>query len=439
MSVGASRDVPHSYRFVVLAVVWTSYLIVYLSRLSVGPLAPFLKKSFDLSNAQVGSLMSATAIIYAPSMIAAGFIVDRVGVRRVLIAGTLLAGVCLLVLFLAPSYPVVLVLLALSGFGCGCIYPSAVKAIMLWFPPRERGTAVGVNQSAVNVSGIAGAALLPSVAVTLGWQYGFLFVGVVALAISAVCALLYRDPGPGGAFGPVCQDAELEVAVDSGEVGDVVLSRGGWRDHLSLFRMRDIWLLCAAGFFLGVVEFSALAHMVLYLNEALAYAVVAAGGLLALCEAAGAFGKPVCGLVSDRLFAGRRKPAFLILAGVTLVTCAVFALVGRHAGWVIYPCLLVFGFAAIGWGGLYGTMAGELGGAHRAGLAAGLCSAVANFSSVVGPPVFGYLVDRTASYRPSWLLLTGTAAVSVACLALVRESASEPVSARTQTAALRAR
>lgn len=180
----------HGYRFVILGAVWTSCLIVYLSRLSVGPLAPFLKDSFHLSNAEVGSLMSATAITYAPSMIVAGLLVDRLGVKRILVGGTLVAGICVTLLFVAPSYPALLALLALSGFGCGCIYPSGIKALMLWFPPREWATAIGLNQSAINVSGIAGAALLPTVAVTLGWQYGFLFVGMVALVISAVCSLL---------------------------------------------------------------------------------------------------------------------------------------------------------------------------------------------------------------------------------------------------------
>jgi sugar phosphate permease len=127
----------HGYRFVILGVVWTSYLIVYLSRLSVGPLAPFLKDSFNLSNAEVGSLMSATAITYAPSMIVAGLLVDKIGVKRILVAGTLLAGVCVALLFVAPSYPALLALLALSGFGCGCIYPAGIKALMIWFPPRE--------------------------------------------------------------------------------------------------------------------------------------------------------------------------------------------------------------------------------------------------------------------------------------------------------------
>ena len=76
------------YRFVALAVVWSAYLVVFLSRLCVGPLAPFLKDAFDLSNAQIGGLTSATAVAYVPTLVLAGWLVDRIGVRRALIIGT---------------------------------------------------------------------------------------------------------------------------------------------------------------------------------------------------------------------------------------------------------------------------------------------------------------------------------------------------------------
>jgi len=467
----AIRPAGPSYRFVILGAVWASYLIVYLSRLSVGPLAPFLKEAFDLSSAEVGSLMSATAVTYAPAMIAAGLLVDRIGVKRVLVPGTLVAGLCVGLLFVAPSYPALLALLALSGIGCGCIYPSAVKALVTWFPPRERATAIGLNQSAINVSGIAGAALLPTVAMTLGWQYGFLFVGLLAMAITVVCFVLYREPagqplrpgvvayvgdargevrgdvgsagrsgataaGGGGGTTPadVCGCAMpargAEGAAVVGEAGTAP-GASGWAGVLALLRRRDIWLLAGGGFFLGIVEFSALAHMVLFLKESLAYTAVAAGGLLALCEAAGAFGKPGSGLVSDRLFRGRRKPALLGLAIAAFAVCALFAVSGDDLGWLLYPCLAVFGVAAIGWAGLYGTLAGEIGGARQAGLAAGLCSAMVNVGIVIGPPVFGLLVDRTGSYRLSWVLMTAAAGMAVVCWSLLRAPAAATVAAGT--------
>jgi hypothetical protein len=74
------------------------------------------------------------------------------------------------------------------------------------------------------------------------------------------------------------------------------------------------------------------------------------------------------------------------------------------AGWA-GACTLpsFFSAAAIGWGGLYATMAGELGGKKQAGLAS------------------GYLVDATGSYRASWILMAACAGAAVLTVSLVRE------------------
>ena len=65
------------YRWIILAVAWMSYLTVFFARLGVGPLAPFLKEALYLSNTQVGLLMSATSMTYAPTLMVAGWLVDR--------------------------------------------------------------------------------------------------------------------------------------------------------------------------------------------------------------------------------------------------------------------------------------------------------------------------------------------------------------------------
>lgn len=364
---------PSSYRFVALGVVWCAYLVVFLSRLCVGPLAPFLKQSFDLSNAQIGGLTSATAVTYAPTLLLAGWLVDRIGVRRALVIGSLVTGVFVGAVALAPSYGLMLLLLALSGLGCGFIYPSAVKAVMVWFPRQERATAIGVNQAAVNVSGMLGAAIMPALALSVGWQAGFLVAAAMAFAVCVLAAAVYRDPGgeitgrvaaerlTGKAVGrsvghavasttPVVYEIEQGLpSVTGDEQADRAAVRPGF---LAVVRSRDILLLGVAAMFLCMVEFAALAHLVLFLHLDWTYSVVAAAGLLALCQAAGAFGKPLSGLVSDRLLRRRRKAPLLALTGLAGLACAILALIGPGQTWQLWAALLMLGVGAVGWGGL---------------------------------------------------------------------------------------
>jgi MFS transporter, ACS family, hexuronate transporter len=411
-----------SYRFVALAVVWCGYLVVFLSRLCVGPLSPFLKTAFHLSNAQIGGLTSATAVAYAPTLLFAGYLADRVGVRRALLVGTVITAVSVGAVALSPSYGVMLLLLACSGFGCGFIYPAAVKAIMLWFPRRERATAVGFNQSAVNVSGILGAAIMPTMALSLGWRSGFVLASVLAFAVCVVAVLFYRDPGPGERA--LAEPAAM-VALEQGlprVTGDERLDREALKPgFLELAGSRDILLMGLAAMFLCMVEFSALAHLVLYLNVTWAYSAVAAGGLLAFCQGVGAVGKPLSGFVSDRLLGRRRRAPLIGLAALSAVACAVLALTSSGHVWALWAALFLLGLGAVGWGGLLGTLAGETAGAAAAGAAAGVTAAIDNIGIFIGPPLFGFIVDRTGSYAPAWWTMVAASLAAAALLGFVRE------------------
>ncbi|MBA7702499.1 hypothetical protein ES703_111268 [subsurface metagenome] len=76
---------------------------------------------------------------------------------------------------------------------------------------------------------------------------------------------------------------------------------------------------------------------------------------------------------------------------------------------------------AIGWGGIYVTIAGELGGRESAGAATGAASAIIFIGVILGPPIFGFIVDSTGSYQMAWLAMALAAAVSVLFGSLIRE------------------
>jgi sugar phosphate permease len=185
-------------------------------------------------------------------------------------------------------------------------------------------------------------------------------------------------------------------------------------------------MLSLAGFFLCVVEYATMTQLVLYLTESLYFGAIAAGGLLAMTQATGAFGKPASGFISDRLFGGHRKRVFLVMIVMTGIACFVLAISGRALGWLVYPLLAMLGLMAIGWGGLYTTMAGELGSKQLAGVASGASGAIVTMGVILGPPLFGYVVDSTGSYQAAWLVMTFFAVVSVIFASLIREY-DEPI------------
>ena len=323
---------------------------------------------------------------------------------------------------------------------------------MVWFPARERATAVGVNQAAVNVSGMIGAAIMPALALAYGWQAGFLVAAALAFAVFALALVAYRDPPPGAALPRRGRGARPAGSCACRAGCDDLRDRAGaaLRDRRRARRpggaatglsrracaRATSCLLGFAALFLCMVEFAALAHLVLFLKMDYAYSVAAAGGLLAFCQAAGAIGKPLSGFVSDRLLDRRRKPALLFLAGLAGLASAIMALSSPGQTGLLWLALALMGIGAVGWGGLFGTLAGETAGPAAAGAAAGVTAAIDNVGIFIGPPLFGWIVDRTGSYAPAWWTMVVAAACAVMLLTLVherRESAGTVAVAATGT------
>ncbi len=394
------------YRWVILGVCWLAYVVAFMQRLSIGPLAPFLKEDLGLTSAQVGLFMSAAAFGYMLTLIPAGWLVDRIGVRWLLLIGEVIGGIFISSMFAVTTFTQGLVLMALAGMGMGCLMPSTTKAVIEWFPAKERATAMGFKQTAVNAGGIITATTLPTVALALGWHYGFLGIGLIAVVIGIVSFILYKTP---------LQSANLNTS-------EPVTPSGTRPSVREIFKGRDIWLLIGAGMCLIVVEFSAIAYFVLYLEEVLLFTVVTAGFFLAILEAGGVFGKPISGLMSDRLFHGSRKRVYILMCCITLVMCIAFSFLPQGSpSWLVISLCLILGFVGIGWGGLHLTLVAEFAGRELAGTVTGMSAVLILFANMVGPPVFGYIVDTTGSYQIAWQFLAIMAVLAVVFLVFMRE------------------
>ena len=398
-----AQETTDRYRWVILGVLWITYIVVFLNRLSVGPLGPFFKDGLGLTSTQVGLIMSAASVGYTLSLIPIGWVVDKIGARWPMVVGELIAGTCMITLFFAPSYIWLLILMFVTGLGCGFLLPSTTQGVIAWFPLRERATVMGLKQTAVNIGGIITASTLPGIALALGWRYCFLFLGIVAISVGATTYILYKEPPKDSSGSMGSETAATAVPL------------------LEILKSREIWLVAFCGLCLAWVEFALIAHLVLYLTEALLFGVVAAGGVLAMTEAAGAIARPLSGFLSDRVFGGNRKQVFMLMAGATSIASFIVGVFGADLSWALYPALFILGMGAIGFGGLYLTLLSEFGGRRGAGKAVGLGGIITVGGGSLGPIFFGYIVDTFGSYELAWISLGVVASGCVLFLLFVRE------------------
>jgi len=253
---------------------------------------------------------------------------------------------------------------------------------------------------------------LPTVALLWGWRYGFLGIGLVAVVCGILSFVLYKEP-------PQSVSPGSPETVTS-ESGSPSKTKPSVRE---IFKSRDIWLVALCSMCLCIVEFAAIAYFVLYMKDSLLFTVVVAGFLLAIVDGGGAFGKPIVGLISDRLFRGGRKGVLILLCLLAFASCIIFAFIGPGIAFgLLIPVTLVFGFAGVGWAGLTLSLVGEFAGKELVGIAASISVVFGMIGNIIGPPVFGYIVDATGSYQIAWAFLAVMAILAAVFIFFVRES-----------------
>jgi MFS family permease len=133
-------------------------------------------------------------------------------------------------------------------------------------------------------------------------------------------------------------------------------------------------------------------------------------------------GRIAFGVLSDRVFGGRRRlPLAIAGCGSALCTVALaFTGPGAGAAW-LGPLALVFGFVGIGWNGVQHTLMAELAGPRTAGTAVGLGLAISSLGVTIGPLVFGWSVTAAGGFRGPWIGLALVMGAALALLELVHE------------------
>lgn len=362
-----------------------------MGRYAVGPLSPFIIEHFALGKAQFGVLSSAIGLGGTVTSYAAGVLVDRLGVRSMILLSLFAVGAPLALFFLPVGYAGAALLLLLSGAGFSSVSPLCSNGTANWFPRTVRGLTVGVTQAGIPL-GIAVAALvLPRLALAIGWGYAMGLLGLFVFGAGVLFYVLYQN-------GPL-------VSVET-RVPDEPRS-GSPRPSLSglLGRGDGLLSLYVLGLVLAMSQNAFISFLVPFLQDRWALPVVTAGTLLSLSQLAGMGARPLVGYVSDRFVGGRRKE---VLAGIALLASGSLVLLALSPtglpGGLRALLIVLAGMTALGWPGLFLALSLEKARPGTAGAASGLAIGVVMAGSLTGPALFGFLVDLT-SYATGWVVL----------------------------------
>lgn len=297
-------------RWTILALISVSHIIGAAAQYGINTLAPFYQHDLQLSRAQIGLFFTAFYSGMAGLSYAAGWLVDRLGVRGTVLSGHLALGLWTIAAAAAPSFGWAFGSFFLAGLGYAFLNPASTKGVMAWFYRDERATAMGIKQTGVPAGGVVAAVLGPSLVLLAGWR-----------------------------------------------------------------------------------------------------------GALALTQIGGMVGRIGWGVVSDRLFRGKRKIVLVVIGVFSVALTLCLGLLPPAASlFILLPLIFLAGLCMVGYQGVSYALIGEIAGKAQTGAALGIVITINSLGAIFGTPLFGYVVDATGSYSIAWQLLSGAILIGIAAL-----------------------
>ena len=391
---------PPSRRWFYLFIATLSQTAMSTIHMGIPTVVPLIQAELGLNLTEVGVLVSMINVGVVAAVLGMGKAADRYGERRIIGYGTAACGLLVLTVHFAGGFIGLLVVFLLLGVPVATSTPAGSKAVAGWFPDRERGMAMGVRQTGIPLGGTIGALTLPAMGLVFGWRWALSLVGVVTILAGLMVLVCYKEP-------------ERPPAAGGGAPA------GGLKD---IVRRSEIW---AAAFYAAVLagcQWCYISYIELYLTENVFYPLVFAAQLLAVGQACGGAGRIVFGIVSDRVFFGRRVPVLVMLGVLGVAAGVATALLSPGLPvWLVALVVSLLGLGAMSWQGLYLALVAKIAGTRVAGVAIGMTNTVAFVGVVVLPPVFGSIADYTESYETAWIAMAVAIALPLPFLWRVRE------------------
>ncbi|TWT27237.1 MFS transporter [Planomicrobium sp. CPCC 101110] len=388
-------------------------MVAFVGR-SLAPLGVLIGEDLSLTKAQIGMLPAALFLGQSLVSIPAGFLVDRVGSKKLLFLLSLGLGLSFILMTATSIYAVVLFMVVLGGVGYGTMHPTSNKGIIYWFT-EKRGTAMGIKQMGVTLGSALAALLLLPAATVWGWRPVLIGACLLLILTGLLAFRFYHDPPAKKAQGgPAGKPVRLFASI------------------LQMFKEKPLVLVSIAAMGLSGSQLILNTYIVLFAYEHLGIPLVLAGVLLVISEVSGSFGRVAWGMISDLLFSGKRIIVLVIIASLSMLASIIVSLLPAGTPfWVMVPVTILFGFCISGFNGLWMNAATELVPIEQAGIATGFTLTVGSWGVIIGPPLFGYIVDVTGAFTFGWLFLAAVLAAVIALLlfamAIVKKEERHPL------------
>ncbi len=349
-------------------------------------------KHFGWSRGFFSLLVGTAPLAAGLSSPAVGWLMDRIEVSKMMIAGASVVALSFAALSRANTAAEFLVIFILLGVGitASTIIPSAL-VITNWFQ-ANRGLALGLAFAGIPLGGTGITILANYVVLHYGFRAGYFAMAVpIGLIVIPLLAAFVRTRPDATAGDPVRAAGGDSVAVPGLELREAL-------------RSRSFWMIAIAEVLFATSNVGIRVHLIPYLTG-LGYAPTVAAGLFAAMFVFTAIGSFAIGSAADRR-GGRVMLTAVFVAGAA----GIALLLGAAHFAAVAAFIVVFGLVRETH--LLPLVIDESLGVRRLGSILGLLALFTTFGFAAGPAIAGRIFDVTGSYSGALILFLAMALVS---------------------------
>jgi len=378
-------------RWMIVGLLFLASLINYFDRATVSFALPFIAKDLHLGPNEKGTLLSAFFWSYALMQIPMGLLADRFNLRWLYAGAFLLWSVAQGLTGFANSLGMLIFFRVLLGIGEAIYLPGGTRVVSLFFPLSERGLPCGLFDFGTRTGLVLEGLVVPFMIATYGWRTTFAVVGFAALLWLipwlAGTPRVMRCPAPEPLVAPQRSGAILN-------------------EIFSLLGNRDLIGICIGFFCFDYYWYLLVTWLPDYMVNVRHLTVQWAGIYTALPFLVFGVSQVFGGWLGDRLVASGwnesrvRKGIVSIgfLTGLLLIPAATATSANVALAFIMGGCLV--GFANANQVVILQNCASPL----QIGLWVGIFNFIGNLAGIAAPKLTGYLIAKTGSYTPPFVL-----------------------------------
>lgn len=390
----------------VMIMLCAMYFITYVDRVNVSTAAGQFSSELGLSNTQLGFVFSAFAYPYLVFQFIGGWVSDRFGARRTLIACAFIWATATVLTGMAGGFISLVAARMLLGLGEGATFPAASSAMAAWVAKDKRGFAQGITHAAARLGNAMAPILVASLMTAYDWRFSFYLLGALSFGWVVLWYATYTEKPEKH---PRITQAEID-RLPPPKVRPVDVP-GTW---MRLFRR--MLPVSSVYFCYNWILWLMLSWIPMYFMHKyhmnIKDAVLFTSGVFF----AGVVGDLLGGLISDRLLrrTGRLRLARSYLVAVCMA-CTGLSLIPvllfqEPMYSLIFLAMALF-FNEMTVGPMWAVPMDIA--YDRVGTASGIMNGTAATATIISPVLAGYLIDQTGNWTLPFMISIGVLACGV--------------------------